>query len=326
MSTWLLTGGAGYIGAHVAREFLDNGTDVVVIDDLSSGRREFVPSEARFVEASIEDAGAVREALAGCEGVVHLGGLKYAGVSVRRPLDFWRVNVEGTRTLVEECVRADVRNVVYSSSAAVFGVPDTDLVDESTPRAPLSPYGESKLAGEWLLRDVQVAEQLEGRAFRHVSLRYFNVVGASVPGVYDVSPHNLFPLVLDAVNDGRRPKLLGDDYATPDGSCVRDYIHVADVASAHVAAANALVQGDPLAPAYNLGRGEGVSVKEIFAAFGTALGRPLEYDVEARRPGDPDRIVTSADRARADLGWTATRDLDEMVRSACEAAGVAVAP
>jgi len=317
--TWLVTGGAGYIGSHVVQAFLDAGMTAVVLDDLSSGRREFVPEGVPLVVGSITDvdvvAGVFRDH--DVEGVVHVAGYKYAGVSVREPLICYHVNVEGTRILLEQCLAAGVRAVVFSSSAAVFGTPDVDLVDEDTAKAPESPYGESKLIGEWLLRDTaRAVEQLGEPAFRHTSLRYFNVVGSGIPTVYDVSPHNLLPIVLAAVTDGRRPIVFGDDYATSDGSCVRDYIHVSDVASAHVAAARALAAGETVSPAYNLGRGEGLSVKEILGAVEKAVGRPLPYDVGPRRPGDPDRIVTSADRAHADLGWAATEDLDAMVESA----------
>jgi UDP-glucose 4-epimerase len=317
--TWLVTGGAGYIGSHVVQAFLDEGMGCVVLDDLSSGRREFVPDGVPLVVGSITDEDAVAAVLRDhdVEGVVHVAGYKYAGVSVREPLVCYHVNVEGTRILLEQCDAARVRAFVFSSSAAVFGTPDVDLVTEDTAKAPESPYGESKLIGEWLLRDAaRAAEQRGEPPLRHTSLRYFNVVGSGIPSVYDVSPHNLFPIVLAAVTDGRRPTVFGDDYATPDGSCVRDYIHVSDVATAHVAAARALAAGQPIAPAYNLGRGEGISVKEIVAAIEKTLGRPLPYDVGPRRPGDPDRIVTSADRAHAELGWAATRDLDEMVASA----------
>jgi UDP-glucose 4-epimerase len=317
--TWLVTGGAGYIGSHVVQAFLAEGMDAVVLDDLSSGRREFVPDGVPLVVGSITDADAVAGLLRDhdIEGVVHVAGYKYAGVSVREPLTCYHVNVEGTRILVEQCLAAGVRTFVFSSSAAVFGTPDVDLVTEDTAKAPESPYGESKLIGEWLLRDTARAVELLGEpAFRHTSLRYFNVVGSGIPTVYDVSPHNLFPIVLAAVTDGRRPVVFGDDYATPDGSCVRDYIHVSDVAAAHVAAARALAAGRSIAPAYNLGRGEGISVKEIVAAIEKALGRPLPYDVGPRRTGDPARIVTSADRAHADLAWAATEDLDAMVESA----------
>jgi len=320
--TWVVTGGAGYIGSHVVRAFADEGIDTLVLDDMNSGRDSFVPAGVPVVHGSITDHVVVANVLGreGIEGVVHVAALKYAGVSVREPLDSFRVNVEGTRVLLEQCLAAGVRNVVFSSSAAVFGTPDTDLVTEDTPKAPESPYGESKLIGEWMLRDVARAAELAGEPpFRHTSLRYFNVVGSGIPTVYDVSPHNLFPILLAAVTEGRTPTVFGDDYATPDGSCVRDYIHVSDVASAHVAAARALADGRAIAPAYNLGRGEGVSVKEIIGAVADVIGRPVPFEVGPRRPGDPDRIVTSSERAEADLGWSATRDLHEMVASAWDA-------
>lgn len=317
--TWVVTGGAGYIGSHVVRAFLDAGIDVVVLDDLSTGRESFVPAGVPLVVGSITDHDVVRATLARpwVSGVVHVAGLKYAGVSVREPLEFYRVNVEGTRVLLEEMLAAGVHRLVFSSSAAVFGTPDVDLVDESTPRSPESPYGETKLIGELLIADAARAVDLHGGdPLRHTSLRYFNVVGSGSPDVYDVSPHNLFPILLDAVSQGRTPVVHGDDYPTPDGSCVRDYLHVSDVATAHVRAAQLLDDGHVLAAAYNLGRGDGVSVKEIVVAVSEVLGREIPYDVGPRRPGDPARIVTSAARAQADLGWRAERDLPEMVESA----------
>jgi UDP-glucose 4-epimerase len=317
--TWLVTGGAGYIGSHVVRAFSDEGIASVVLDDLSSGREEFVPDGIPFVEASITDADLVAATLRDyrVEGVVHVAALKYAGVSVREPFPSYFVNVEGTRILLEECLRAGVRNVVFSSSAAVFGTPDVELVTEDTAKAPESPYGEGKLIGEWLLRDAARAEQLAGRPeLRHTSLRSFNVVGSGVPEVYDASPHNLFPILLDRVLRGETFRINGDDYPTPDGSCVRDYIHVSDVAAAHVAAARGLAEGRPISTAYNLGRGAGVSVKEIIAAVEATVGRPVECVVGERRAGDPARIVTSAAKAEAELGWRAEHDLASMVESA----------
>ena len=326
--TWVVTGGSGYIGSHVVQAFVDEGIDALVLDDLTSGRDAFVPDGVEIVHGSITDPVAVSDVLRrpDVEGVVHVAALKYAGVSVREPLDSFRVNVEGTRVLLDECLAAGVRNVVFSSSAAVFGTPDTDLVTEDTAKAPESPYGESKLIGEWMLADVARAADLNGdKPFRHTSLRYFNVVGSGIPDVYDVSPHNLFPILLAAVTEGRTPTVFGDDYDTPDGSCVRDYIHVIDVATAHVAAARALASGHVVAPAYNLGRGEGVSVKEIVAAVADVIGRPVPYDIGPRRAGDPARIVTSSARAESDLGWHAERDLHEMVRSAWDAWNLAAA-
>jgi UDP-glucose 4-epimerase len=203
---------------------------------------------------------------------------------------------------------------VFSSSAAVYGTPDVDLVTEDTPKAPESPYGESKLVGEWLLRDQGIAAGL-----RHTSLRYFNVVGSGTPDVYDTSPHNLFPKVFDALVAGRAPTIFGDDYPTPDGTNVRDYLHVADLAAAHVVAAQRLDAGEPVEPAYNLGSGEGVSVAEIMAAMARVTGIDFTPEIGPRRPGDPARIVASGELAARDLGWAMRHSIDDMVRSAWDA-------
>ncbi|MBT0994078.1 UDP-glucose 4-epimerase GalE [Cellulomonas sp. DKR-3] len=314
--TWLVTGGAGYIGAHVVRAFAKVGLDCVVLDDLSSGHRGFVPEGTPFVQGSITDTDLVADTLArhGVVGVVHLAAFKYAGVSVQRPTHTYTQNVTGTVSLLDAMASQGVDAIVYSSSAAVFGTPDTDLVTEQTPTTPQSPYGESKLVGEWLLRDQATAVGL-----RHTSLRYFNVVGSGTPEIWDTSPHNLFPLVFDALLDGRTPIIKGDDYPTPDGTCVRDYIHVADLADAHVAAAQTLAAGGSLEPAYNLGSGDGMSVREIMTAVARVTGIDFEPVVEDRRPGDPARIVASGELAARDLGWRMTYSVDEMVRTAWEA-------
>lgn len=314
--TWLVTGGAGYIGAHVVRAFAKVGLDCVVLDDLSSGHRGFVPDDVPFVQGSITDTDLVADTLArrGIEGVVHLAAFKYAGVSVQRPLHTYTQNVTGTMSLLQAMASQGVDRIVYSSSAAVFGTPDTDLVTERTPTTPQSPYGESKLVGEWLLRDQATAVGL-----RHTSLRYFNVVGSGTSDIWDTSPHNLFPLVFDALLDGRTPIIKGDDYPTPDGTCVRDYIHVADLADAHVSAAQTLAAGGALEPAYNLGSGDGMSVREIMTSVARVTGIDFEPIVEDRRPGDPARIVASGELAARDLGWRMTYSVDEMVRTAWEA-------
>ena len=204
--------------------------------------------------------------------------------------------------------------MVFSSSAAVYGTPDTSLVTEKTPTTHESPYGESKLIGEWLLRDQAVAAGL-----RHTSLRYFNVVGSATPELYDTSPHNLFPLVLDAIAEGRTPRINGTDYPTPDGTCVRDYVHVADLAVSHVAAARALAEGRPLERVYNLGSGDGVSVREIMTAVAQVTGVDFEPTVAQRREGDPARIVASGALAARDLDWQMRHSLTDMVASAWEA-------
>jgi len=314
--TWLVTGGAGYIGAHVVRALLDAGLEAVVLDDLSSGHERFVPEGVPFVRASILDADAVDRAIVdnGVTGVIHVAGFKYAGVSVQRPLHTYEQNVTGMITLLEAMQRHGVEKCVFSSSAAVYGAVDVDLVTEDTAKAPASPYGESKLIGEWLLADQEVAAGL-----RHTSLRYFNVVGSGSPELYDTSPHNLFPLVFEALIEGRAPRINGTDYPTPDGTCVRDYIHVADLALAHVAAARRLDAGEPLERAYNLGSGDGVSVRQIMDAMAAETGIAFDPEIGPRRPGDPPRIVASGELAARDLEWRMRHSLAEMVRSAWEA-------
>ena len=319
--TWMVTGGAGYIGAHVVRALLSNRMDVVVLDDLSSGHAEFVPDDVPFVRTTLLDAEAVRAALQShrVTGVIHLAAFKYAGVSVRRPLHTYTQNVVGTMNLLRAMADAAVTRIVFSSSAAVYGTPDVQLVTEDTPTVPESPYGESKLIGEWLLGDQARATAGGPAPLTHTSLRYFNVVGSGAPDLYDSSPHNLFPLVMEALAEGRAPQINGTDYPTPDGTCVRDYLHVADLAACHVAAARALADGRALEPAYNLGGGDGVSVRQIMTTVAQVTGIDVTPRIAARRPGDPARIVASGDRAARDLGWRMTHSLSDMVASAWRA-------
>ena len=313
---WLVTGGAGYIGSHVVRAFLAEGIDVVVLDDLSSGHADFVPADVPFIQGTLLDTELLTRTFAehSISGVVHVAGFKYAGVSVSRPLHTYEQNVTATALLLAAMQEAGVNRMVFSSSAAVYGTPFTDLVTEETAKSPESPYGESKLIGEWLLRDQAVAAGLA-----HTSLRYFNVVGSGSSELRDTSPHNLFPMVFEALIAGRTPRINGDDYQTPDGTCVRDYIHVADLALSHVAAARRLDAGQEIAPVYNLGSGDGVSVGEIMTAVATVTGIDFTPEIGPRRTGDPDRIVASGEMAARDLDWKMRHSLDDMVRSAWEA-------
>ncbi|MFT2816883.1 UDP-glucose 4-epimerase GalE [Leifsonia sp. A12D58] len=312
---WLVTGGAGYIGSHVVRAFLADGIDVVVVDDLSSGHAEFVPAGVPFVQGTLLDADLLRRTFAEYDisGVVHIAGYKYAGVSVQRPLHTYEQNVTATAVLLAAMAEADVSRIVFSSSAAVYGTPHTDLVTEATPKSPESPYGETKLIGEWLLRDQGIAAGLA-----HTSLRYFNVVGSGALELRDTSPHNLFPLVFDALLAGRTPRINGNDYQTADGTCVRDYIHVADLAISHVAAARRLDAGEPIEAVYNLGSGDGVSVGQIMSTVAAVTGIDFTPEIAPRRAGDPDRIVASGELAARDLDWKMRHSLEEMVQSAWE--------
>ncbi len=317
---WMVTGGAGYIGAHVVRAFGEVGLEAVVVDDLSSGHREFVRPDVPLVEGSIVDTPLLVEAMEkyDVEGVVHLAGYKYAGVSVERPLHTYVQNVTGTINLLEAMARTGADKIVFSSSAATFGTPDVDLVTEETPTNPESPYGESKLIGEWLIRDQAVATGL-----KHTSLRYFNVVGSGAEDLYDTSPHNLFPIVFEMLLAQRTPRINGGDYETPDGTCVRDYVHVTDLAAAHVVAAQRLSEGEHLLPVYNLGSGAGSSVREIMDAIRTVTGIHFTPEVGPRRPGDPARIVATGEAAGRDLDWRMRHSLEDMVRSAWDARSAA---
>lgn len=312
--TWLITGGAGYIGAHVVRAMTEAGERAVVYDDLSTGVAERVPPGVPLVTGSTLDADPLSRALAEHEvsGIVHLAAKKQVGESVEQPLRYYHENVEGLRVLLAAAVEAGVASFVLSSSAAVYGMPDVDLVTEETPCLPMSPYGETKLAGEWLVRATGRAHGLST-----ASLRYFNVAGAASPELADTGVHNLVPMVFEKLTAGEAPRVFGADYPTPDGTCVRDYIHVADLAEAHVATARKLAataRGTDLT--LNIGRGEGVSVLEMATLINEVTGYDMPPAVAPRRPGDPARVVASADRVATELGWSAKRDVREMVASA----------
>jgi UDP-glucose 4-epimerase len=314
--TWLVTGGAGYIGSHVVRAFAAEDIETVVLDDLSSGHRVFVGETVPFYEGSILQRELADQIFTEHQiaGVVHLAGFKYAGVSVSRPMHTYTQNVTGMVTLLDSMAEHGVGSFVFSSSAAVFGTPDTGVVTEENPTRPESPYGESKLIGEWLLRD-----QARATALAHTSLRYFNVVGSGYPDLRDTSPHNLFPLVFDQLVAGKVPYINGDGYPTPDGTCVRDYVHVQDLAISHVAAAKALMAGRPLERVYNLGSGAGLSVRQIMDAVARVTGIGFTPEVKPPRPGDPAQIVATGELAARDLDWKMRHTVDEMVASAWQA-------
>jgi UDP-glucose 4-epimerase len=306
-----VTGGAGYIGAHVVRALLDEGESVVVIDDLSTGEADRVQG-ATLVESSILDEKTVRKTLTDHDvrGIVHIAAKKQVGESVANPLFYYEENVGGLVSLLRASVDAGVDAFVFSSSAATYGLPDTPEVTEDSLTIPISPYGESKVIGEWLARDLAAVTSM-----RVISLRYFNVAGAMDPALGDPGVFNLIPLVFQALSAGKPPQVFGNDYPTPDGTCIRDYIHVGDIADAHAAALRHLANGGPSAT-YNIGRGEGVSVLEVLRTIEEVTGIPVRPEVMARRAGDPAYVVAVVDKIRAELGWQARYDVQDMVKSA----------
>ncbi|MGW3204310.1 UDP-glucose 4-epimerase GalE [Streptomyces sp. NPDC001135] len=312
--TWLITGGAGYIGAHVARAMTGAGEHVVALDDLSAAVPDRLPADVPLVEGSTLDGAGLKRVFAeyGVTGVVHLAARKQVAESVAQPTRYYRENVGGLATLLDAAAEAGIDRLVFSSSAAVYGNPDVDLITEDTPCAPVNPYGETKLAGEWLVRAAGKAHGIST-----VCLRYFNVAGAVAPELADTGVFNIVPMVFDRLTRDEAPRIFGADYPTPDGTCIRDYIHVADLAEAHLAAARRLADGGVSGDlTLNIGRGEGVSVRELITVIGEVTGDGREPVVEERRPGDAPRAVASAERAAETLGWRAGRGVREMVESA----------
>ncbi len=313
---WMLTGGAGYIGAHILRALHDHGHDVVVLDDLSTGLRRKVSEGVPFVEASILDTDSVTRALTDhrVDGVIHLAAKKSVGESVEQPHMYFEQNVQGTMALLDAIKAADVHHMVLSSSAAVYGSPDVDAVTEDTPTMPINPYGQTKLAQEWLVRDLSES----GYDLSWVALRYFNVAGAGADDLGDTGVFNLIPMVLRALDDGQAPQVFGDTYPTPDGTCIRDYIHVQDLAEAHVAAVTQAERGGRT-DIYNVGRGMGFSVLDVLDAVRSAMGSDFAHEISAPRAGDPASLVAAVNRIHSELGWQAQRDLADMVTSAWSA-------
>lgn len=315
MTTWLVTGGAGYIGSHVVRELMQSGITPVVLDDFSAGLRSRVPEGVNVVEASVANRPIVEQTLRdhNVTGVVHLAAKKAAGESVEMPLYYYQENVGGLLSLLESMQGVGIKNFVYSSSAAVYGTPSVNPISESQTLNPESPYGETKVIGEWLCRDLAASSDMNW-----VALRYFNVAGAAEDSLGDNSINNLIPMVFRALEVGQRPQIFGDDYPTPDGTCIRDYIHVTDLAAAHGAAVALCERGDANL-AINVGRGDGVSVAEVMGVISSVIGRNIDPEVVGRRAGDPAATFADVTLSGQVLNWRAQLDLEAMVSSAWSA-------
>ncbi|GAA3448530.1 UDP-glucose 4-epimerase GalE [Dactylosporangium matsuzakiense] len=310
---WLVTGGAGYIGAHVVAALQEARVECIVIDDLSTGQAARVPFGVPLLRADVRDAAAVLDVVRRHrpDGIIHLAARKDVAESTAHPLRYYRDNLDGLRAvLAAVAATEETRSVLFSSSAAVYGTPRRSPVREEDPAEPENAYGRTKLIGEWMLRDAAA-----GGGFRWGALRYFNVAGAAAPHLRDEGGTNLVPRLLRAAALGIPATVYGTDYPTADGTAVRDYVHVADIADAHVRAALALHEGELHDEVLNVGSGEGASVLQMIAAVGRALGRPLPYDEAPRRPGDPAAVVASPARIRARLGWRAAHNLHSIVTS-----------
>jgi UDP-glucose 4-epimerase len=315
LSTWAVTGGAGYIGAHVVKSLLENGFKVVVIDDLSTGLERKIPQEVIFEKLDISKTNELAAVLNkhNVEGVIHLAAKKAVGESMINPSLYYRENIGGMISLLEAMSHANVKKIVYSSSAAVYGNPKEEKVSEKSETNPESPYGETKLVGEWLLKADEKA-----RDIKWIALRYFNVVGAATPDLGDTGVNNLVPMVFRALQNKERPKVFGDDYPTKDGSCIRDYVHVSDLADSHVIAAQKL-SNENYCGILNIGRGEGFSVKQVMDTISDVIGKDVNYQIDPRRPGDPAQTIADVTKSTKDLNWKAKEDLKSMINSAWQA-------
>ena len=314
----LVTGGAGYVGSVSVECLIEAGHEVVVLDDLTTGHRESVPVAVTREVGSYGDAELMARLLerSKVDAILHCAARSLVGESVRDPARYYRDNVAGGIVLLEAARRAGIGRIVFSSTAAVYGVPDVTPIPEDAPLRPINPYGETK-------RTLEGALRFYGEAYglRSVTLRYFNVAGATERNgeLHDPETH-LIPNVVRAAETGKPITLFGDDYPTPDGTCIRDYIHVADLADAHLVALEATTPGDlrtDAALVCNLGIGAGFSVRQVVEAAASIVGRPIPQTAGPRRAGDPPVLVAAADRARTVLGWTAARPtLEEMIGSA----------
>ena len=313
----LVTGGAGYIGSHVVLTCLNAGYEVVVFDDLSTGRREAVPQDVPLIEGDIGDPDLVAKSLDdhGIRAVIHLAGRIVVPESVVAPLKYYKANTAASRTLIEACVEAAVESFVFSSTAAVYGAPKQTPITENAPLEPVNPYGRSKLMTEWILADAS-----EAHGFGYLALRYFNVAGADPEGRTGQSTPQATHLIKvaseTAVGVRDKVEIFGEDYDTPDGTGIRDYIHVSDLAAAHVAGLRYLAAGGK-SQAMNCGYGLGYSVREVLRTVEQVSGQPLNIVSAPRRLGDPPALVADSSRLQTEMEWTPKyADLTAMIESA----------
>jgi UDP-glucose 4-epimerase len=312
----LVTGGAGYIGSHVVRIAEQSGAKVTVVDDLSTGLTKRIDCELVTLELSKDSAVAELTKLLTStkfDAVIHLAARKQVGESVEQPERYYRDNVGGLANLLLAMRATETTRLVFSSSAATYGMPDVDAVNEDYPGKPINPYGETKLVGEWMVRAAAVW------GLRGVNLRYFNVAGTGYPDLADTAALNLIPIAIGQIRAGKNPVVFGDDYDTPDGSCIRDYVHVQDLAAAHLRAVQYLDQENREFDTFNVGTGTGASVFEVLQELQRASGIDFKIEVGQKRAGDPPRLVADVSRISKALGFVCEQDLRAIVKSAWDA-------
>ncbi len=311
LKTWLITGGAGYIGSHIVRDFLKAGIEIIVLDNLSTGKKDKIPSSVKFYETDILNKNDLQQIFLQnrIEGVIHLAAKKSVIESMKSPNFYFEQNVLGLSTLLSVMKTNQIKNIVFSSSSSVYGNPANELSRESDILNPISFYGKTKLMGEWII------ESGAEWGLNAISLRYFNVAGAGEKKLKDVGEFNLIPMVFRAILDGENPKIFGDNYETLDGTCIRDFVHVEDVSHAHLLCAQKLSQGFH-SEVFNVGTGSGYSVREVIEKIRKITGRSFEIEIMPARDGDP--AITGAETSKISsvLGWEAQRGIDEIISSA----------
>jgi UDP-glucose 4-epimerase len=308
----LITGGAGYIGSHIVWQAQQAGHDCVVIDNLSTGLPSRVDCEVVQIDLAAESAVPKLEELLsrGFDAVIHLAARKQVGESVEKPEEYFRDNIGGLANLLLAMRTTSTYKLVFSSSAATYGMPNLDLITEDADARPINPYGQTKLVGEWMVSN---AKQW---GLRPVSLRYFNVAGTGKSGLGDTAALNLIPIAIGQLRAGKSPVVFGNDYPTPDGSCIRDYVHVTDLAVAHLAAVDYLNKDSRPFDVFNIGTGKGASVIEVLEELKSLSGIDFSYEISERRAGDPPRLVANVERMEKVLGIKAKHGLREIIESA----------
>ena len=313
----LITGGAGYIGAHVASLAKRSGHEIIVVDDLSTGLADRVDCEIVNIDIATDESVSALSRLMKkhrFEAVIHFAAKKQVGQSVELPEHYYQQNIGGLANLLLAMRENKVHKLVFSSSAATYGIPEIDYPNEDYPAAPINPYGETKLIGEWMVKNASVW------GLKGVNLRYFNVAGCEAPELADTAEFNLIPIAIGMLKRGEKPKVFGTDYPTKDGSCIRDYVHVGDLAAAHLMAVDYLAAEKQEFNTFNVGTGTCASVFEVLAEIKNASSIDFEIEIAPRRAGDPPKLVADASRIEKTLGFKAKHGLEEIVRSAWSAA------